>query len=96
MQNWTQRPHSEEFKHLGKPFPILRLKSVTHRTKSTTHAVSVYFFRFVALVLGDWSAGKRFVGPYSKFVSEILLRFGQLELINQVIFPYAVLLEFAD
>jgi hypothetical protein len=33
---------------------------------------------------------------YRKFVSEVLLRFGQIELINQVIFPDAILLEFAD
>jgi hypothetical protein len=33
---------------------------------------------------------------YRKFVSEVLLRFGQIELINQVIFPNAILSEFAD
>ena len=36
------------------------------------------------------------IGPYRKFVSEVLLRFGQIELINQVIFPDAILLEFAN
>jgi hypothetical protein len=36
------------------------------------------------------------IGLYRKFVSEVLLRFGQIELINQVIFPDAILLEFAD
>jgi hypothetical protein len=36
------------------------------------------------------------IGLYRKFVSEVLLRFGQIELINQVIFPDAILPEFAD
>ena len=36
------------------------------------------------------------IGRYRKFVSEVLLRFGQIELINQVIFPDAILLAFAD
>jgi hypothetical protein len=35
-------------------------------------------------------------GLYRKLVSEVLLGFGQIELINQVIFPDAILLEFAD
>ena len=36
------------------------------------------------------------IGLYRKFVSEVLLRFGQIKLINQVIFPDAISLEFAD
>jgi hypothetical protein len=36
------------------------------------------------------------IGVYREFVSEVLLRFCQIELINQVIFPDTILLEFAD
>ena len=48
-----------------------------------------------ALNLGIWRAG-RVLGLDRKFVGEVLLRRGKIELVNQVIFAGAALTEFAD
>jgi hypothetical protein len=45
---------------------------------------------------GRWQAGKCSIGPSSKFVSEVVLCFGEIELVDQVIFACAALLELAD
>ena len=50
----------------------------------------------VALVLGRWRAGISFIGLSSKFVGEVLLGFGEFELVDQIVFASAALLELAD
>jgi hypothetical protein len=50
----------------------------------------------VELNLGRCQAGKSSIGLSSKFVSEVLLCFGEIELVYQVIFASAALLELAD
>jgi hypothetical protein len=50
----------------------------------------------VALVLGRWRANKSFIGLRSKFVGEVLLSLGEIELVDQVVFACAALLDFAD
>ena len=53
-------------------------------------------FKLVALDLGCWWVGKRSIRLSSKFVSEVLLCLSEIELVDQVIFASAALLELAD
>jgi hypothetical protein len=48
------------------------------------------------LVLGRWRSVKSFIGLKSKFISQVLLCSGEIELMNQVEFPCAALLELTD
>jgi hypothetical protein len=47
------------------------------------------------LVLGRWRSVS-FIGLKSKFISQVLLCSGEIELMNQVEFPCAALLELTD
>ena len=50
----------------------------------------------VALNLVYWRAGKSLTQLNSKFVSEVLLCFSKIKLVDQVVFACAALLELAD